>query len=389
MVPFGKPSWMTRCSKNLASVSPEIKAQVLLIMEQIYLDIHLASLENQKISSEHMSTNPTTFAATTNHILSSVGDVMMNEDAPRDVQLQRLRDLGKSLGWMMLAICSHSAHFITAAAGDNDDDGLWKELCTLIRSNDISIELFAKVRCSSWSPVYPSAARLGEGGQLKVEEQDTYPYVINPAQKTIYHPKYFTKGQENITKSRFLRNVFDPSETLRRQPRDGNCAMCNSSQLCQCMFQLAEEKHPLLELREYPDRGVGVRSLRSIKAGTFLGEYVGEIRDPAYRLGSTYGLHHTLRGRSIGVIDAAVYGNWTRYMNHSCRAGAVFVSTVVGDRACVLVRTIRDIAMFEEITVDYGDEYFRPRHRVCKCEEEVCRFNGGEVQWRRGRWRRR
>ncbi|KLJ12192.1 hypothetical protein EMPG_12742 [Blastomyces silverae] len=380
MMSLWKPSWMTRHSKHPPTVSPEIKAQALLIMEQIYLDIHLASLEKQKNSPEHMATNTNTLAATSTHLLSSVREAMMNEDAPRDLQLQRLIDLGKSLSWMVLAICSHSTHFVAAAVGDSDDDDeLWKELYTLIRSNDISIELFAKVRCLSWSPAAtPRAAQLDGGGQLRVEAQDTYPYAINLAEKAIYHPKHFTRRQENITKSRFLRGDFDPSEKLRRQPRDGNCAMCTSPQLCKCKLQLAEEKHPLLELREYPDRGIGVRSLRSIKAGTFIGEYVGEIRDPAYRLGSTYGLHHTLRERSIGVIDAAIYGNWTRYMNHSCRAGVVFVSTVVGDRACVLVRAIRDIEMFEEITVDYGDEYFRPRHRVCKCGEEVCRFKEGE-----------
>ncbi|KAL2361704.1 hypothetical protein RJZ56_005386 [Blastomyces dermatitidis] len=378
MVSLGKPSWMTRRSKNRATVSLEIKAQALLIMEQIYLDIHLASLESQNNSSEHMSTNPNTFAATASRTLSSVGEAMMNEDAPRDLQLQRFIDLGKSLSWMILGICSHSTHFIAAAAaGDGDGDELWKELYTLIRSNDISIELFAEVRCLSWSLADPIAARLDKGGKLGVEEQDTYPYVIDLAQKAIYHPKHFTRRQENITRSRFFRDVFDPSENLRRQPGDGNCAICTSPQICECQLELAEEKHPLLELREYPDRGIGVRSLRSIKAGTFIGEYVGEIRDPAYRLGSTYGLHHTLHGRSIGVIDAAVYGNWTRYMNHSCRAGVVFVSTVVGDRACVLVRAIRDIEMFEEITVDYGDEYFMPRHRVCKCGEEVCRFKEG------------
>lgn len=373
MVFFSKPSWKMRFSRLPATMPSDSKAQALLIIEQIYLDIHLASQPKNENSTDCSSATPNIFMDTAERILKSVSEAMMRQEDPCSMQLQRLIDLGKSLGWMMLSICSHSTHFVDAA---NDNDKLWQELYTLIGSNAISIELFAKTRRLSWHPILPRALRPGEGGKLTVNSWEPYyPYVIKLDACAIYHPKYYGLKQQNITKSVYMiTERFDPSQNLRRQPSDGNCAMCGSPQLCACNIQLADETNPLLELREYPDRGVGVRSLRSIKAGTYIGQYVGEIREPAARKGTTYALHHTLRDRSIGVIDAAIYGNWTRYMNHSCRAGVIFVSAVVGNSACVLVRAIRDIEIFEEITVDYGAAYFAPRGRVCKCGEEGCRY---------------
>ncbi|EDN08596.1 predicted protein [Histoplasma mississippiense (nom. inval.)] len=295
------------------------KAQALLIIEQIYLDIHLASQPKNENSTDCSSATPNIFMDTAERILKSVSEAMMRQEDPCSMQLQRLIDLGKSLGWMMLSICSHSTHFVDAA---NDNDKLWQELYTLIGSNAISIELFAKTRRLSWHPILPRALRPGEGGKLTVNSWEPYyPYVIKLDACAIYHPKYYGLKQQNITKSVYMiTERFDPSQNLRRQPSDGNCAMCGSPQLCACNIQLADETNPLLELREYPDRGVGVR------------QYVGEIREPAARKGTTYALHHTLRDRSIGVIDAAIYGNWTRYMNHSCRAGVIFVSAVEGCR---------------------------------------------------------
>ncbi|PGH34146.1 hypothetical protein GX50_03015 [[Emmonsia] crescens] len=360
-----------------------LQAQALLIMERIYLDIHLAFLETQKNPTDHKSTTPNTFAATAGCILSSASEAMKQKAVPCDLQLRRFIDLGKSLGWMLLSICSNSTHFVDAAsATNNDNDGkLWKALYSLIRSNAISIELFAKIRGLDWQRVIPPELRSTYGGQLKVEPQDVHPYVIKPDTKVIYSPKYKTQKQQNIPASFYSPPNFQPPPDLRRHPDDGNCALCNSPKLCNCVLQLAEENPPLLELREYPERGIGVRSLRSIKAGTFIGQYLGEIRKPPV-LDSTYALHHSLRNRSIGIVDAAIYGNWTRYMNHSCRAGVIFVSAVVGEWAYVLVRTIRDIKMFEEITVDYGDGYFEPRDRVCRCREEGCRFKEGS-EWER------
>ncbi|KKZ66554.1 hypothetical protein EMCG_07668 [[Emmonsia] crescens] len=374
-----KPSWMMRRSMEPATMSTEIlQAQALLIMERIYLDIHLASLESQKISIDHKSTTPNTFEVTVERIVSSASKALKQKAVPCDLQLQRFVDLGKSLGWMLLSICSNSIHFVDAAAAANNndnDDKLWKALYALIRSNAISIELFAKIRRLDWQRVIPPDLRPTYGGQLKVEPQDAHPYVVKPDTKVIYHPKYKTQKQRNIPASFYSPPNFQPPPDLRRHPDDGNCALCNNPKLCNCVLRLAEENPPLLELREYPERGIGVRSLRSIKAGTFIGQYVGEIRKPPV-LDSTYALHHSLRKRSIGIVDAAIYGNWTRYMNHSCRAGVIFVSAVVGEWAYVLVRTIRDIKMFEEITVDYGDGYFEPRERVCRCREEGCRFKG-------------
>ncbi|OAX80396.1 hypothetical protein ACJ72_05274 [Emergomyces africanus] len=368
-------------------MSTEIQAQALLIMERIYLDIHLASLETQKASADHESKSLSTFLSgvAVKAILLSASAAMQPKETDRcSVQLHRLISLGQSLGWMLLSICSHSNNFLNAAASNNGNQ-LWRALYSLIRSNAISIELFAKSRQLNWHAALPPGLGSTYGGQLKVEQQDAYPYVISANTKAVYNPEYKTQKQRNIPSSFFSPSNFTPPPDLHRHPGDGDCAQCGNPEMCECLLRLTDEQHPLLELREYPRRGIGVRSLRSIKTGTFIGQYVGEIRKPPVP-DSTYALNHRLRNRSIGIIDAAIFGNWTRYMNHSCRAGVTFVSAVVGQCAYVLVRAIRDIEMFEEITVDYGDSYFQPRDRVCRCGEEACRFKEGGSDMRD--WRR-
>ena len=135
----------------------------------------------------------------------------------------------------------------------------------------------------------------------------------------------------------------------------------------------------LLELYTTADRGRGVRSLQRIPKNTYVGEYIGEVYpecDPATdekvnRYGPPQGCiyHFTMKvgpppannpdNRKNYTIDSAHLGNWTRYMNHSCNPKVDFQVVNVGQQWTTLCTTVKEIQFGEEITTDYGGDYFR------------------------------
>ena len=97
-----------------------------------------------------------------------------------------------------------------------------------------------------------------------------------------------------------------------------------------------------------------------------LGEYVGELFPADYAGDWVYGLDVCLPGADdaeavVGIVSAARVGNWTHFMNHSCDAKVVFRSAVLGGRCRMVVQAVREVGVFEEVTVDYGRGYWRGR----------------------------
>jgi SET domain-containing protein len=147
-----------------------------------------------------------------------------------------------------------------------------------------------------------------------------------------------------------------------------NCSACASTQ---CLAP----PPPLVEIAEYAGMGRGVRALQRIERGAFLAEYTGVVARPdEANLDDTYAMA-SLNG--VALVAAAYRGNWTRFLNHSCRASCVFYERWVGGRNRMLVRALRDVQPFEQLTVDYGDEYWTPL-RLCRCGEADCRYDSVE-----------
>lgn len=57
----------------------------------------------------------------------------------------------------------------------------------------------------------------------------------------------------------------------------------------------------------------------------------------------------------------------TRYINHHCDSNTEPVSAMYGRRAVVVLRTTRAIAEGEEVTIDYGFDYFDANF-PCECD---------------------
>jgi hypothetical protein len=101
--------------------------------------------------------------------------------------------------------------------------------------------------------------------------------------------------------------------------------------------------------------GLGLFATVPIANGAFIVEYKGpRIPTPQAARLEARGARYLYEIDRRWTVDGSSRRNVARYANHSCRPNAE--SDVV--RGKVILRAIKAIAAGEEITYDYGEEYF-------------------------------
>lgn len=139
-------------------------------------------------------------------------------------------------------------------------------------------------------------------------------------------------------------------------------------------------QEPLAEIRQFPPipgdpqgpdaLNRGVRTLSRIWQGEILAEYVGDIFSkvgeddvgdnvylfdvwgpPEMVFNADIGAEVPQFGPAIGVLSAALRGNWTRFLNHASkgRHNVEFETQVVGYKLRILAIARRDISFGEEL----------------------------------------
>jgi len=90
------------------------------------------------------------------------------------------------------------------------------------------------------------------------------------------------------------------------------------------------------------------------------------------------------------MVDSAVKGNWTRYIAHSCNPNTRFELKNIGQRNLLVIGVVRDIDFGEELTINYGKDYFSELGMPCKCGFAKCKmWNEKNIKGRRQPSRRR
>lgn len=294
---------------------------------------------------------------------------------------QRLLASVPNLGWKLIAICAYSGALRRAC--EEADDVLWKGVVGQIDANRSSIEIFARIQNLDWrGPLLIHARHLQPDLQhefapyRKLHHEHPHHYV-HTTNGELRWPMYECHRQRHIDacaidirdwKGKGYRRDCDIDPT-RRQEKDGVCELCFRNVECDCRSPVPA-RH-LVELREYPTRGVGVRALANFKKGDILDEFVGQIV-PTYTLDPKYAIivDSEKKPEDWVFISPKRLGNWTRFINHSCDASTEFKRMTIGDRVVVNVVAIRDIFIFEEITADYGEDYWESRE--CQCGTSNC-----------------
>ena len=109
--------------------------------------------------------------------------------------------------------------------------------------------------------------------------------------------------------------------------------------------------------------GLGLITLQPIKKGDFIIEYVGKIMTTD--MGDEQWSRYMFNVDKKTDIDGSPRWNTARYINHSCRPNAE--ADIISKR--VFIQAKRNIMLGEEITYDYGKEYWNEyiKPKGCRC----------------------
>jgi hypothetical protein len=116
--------------------------------------------------------------------------------------------------------------------------------------------------------------------------------------------------------------------------------------------------------------GLGLFATKPVAKNGYIVTYRGKwiSTDDAHRRELRFGAKYMFEVNRRWTIDGAARRNLGRYINHSCRPNA---EAVLRDRKIVFV-ALRAIAPGEEITLDYGEEYFELFIKPAGCRCAVC-----------------
>lgn len=114
--------------------------------------------------------------------------------------------------------------------------------------------------------------------------------------------------------------------------------------------------------------GLGLFAGEEIKKGQRIIEYTGE-RLPTAEADRRGGKYLFVLDDDI-VIDGKGRENTARYINHACKPNA---EAVIHEEKYIFIEAKRTIKPGEEITYDYGKEYWLEHCQPCRCAHCVAK----------------
>ena len=124
----------------------------------------------------------------------------------------------------------------------------------------------------------------------------------------------------------------------------------------------------LVARKSHPGMGLGLFTETNLREGDFVAEYSGNRIPTSYA--DTLKTRYLFEVDQDWTVDGSGRKNGARYINHSCEPNCeAQIHDVYGNGGNIYIFAIKDIARGEEITIDYGDEYFDEfiKPAGCKC----------------------
>jgi len=114
-------------------------------------------------------------------------------------------------------------------------------------------------------------------------------------------------------------------------------------------------------------RGLGLFATEPIGKGQFVIEYKG--KKIPNKIADTLGTKYLFEIDDKWTIDGSDkrWGNGAKYINHSCDPNC---ETEIDEDDRIIITAMRDVTPGEELTYDYGEEYFDEfiKPKGCKCD---------------------
>uniref|UniRef100_A0A4W6BKW6 Nuclear receptor binding SET domain protein 2 n=2 Tax=Lates calcarifer TaxID=8187 RepID=A0A4W6BKW6_LATCA len=137
--------------------------------------------------------------------------------------------------------------------------------------------------------------------------------------------------------------------------------------------------YPETKIIKTPGKGWGLVSLRDIKKGEFVNEYIGELIDEEecrarikYAQENNITDFYMLTIDKDRIIDAGPKGNYSRFMNHSCQPNCETQKWTVNGDTRVGLFAVCDIPAGTELTFNYNLDCLGNEKTVCRCGAPNC-----------------
>lgn len=114
--------------------------------------------------------------------------------------------------------------------------------------------------------------------------------------------------------------------------------------------------------------GLGLYSNIQIKKGEFVIEYTGKTLTS--KIANEKGGKYLFEINSRVTIDGAGRENLARYINHSCRSNC----EAIIEKKHIMIYSIKGIKPGEELTYNYGKEYFNEYIKPYGCKCAYCKM---------------
>lgn len=116
--------------------------------------------------------------------------------------------------------------------------------------------------------------------------------------------------------------------------------------------------------------GLGLFATKPIKKGTKIIRYFGPLLDCKKKKDDAIENKYLFELSNRWTIDGSVRKNVARYINHACKPNAE--SDVKPRKRKVVIRAIKNIEPGEEISYDYGTDYFKAYLKPIGCKCDAC-----------------
>ncbi|XP_047466238.1 histone-lysine N-methyltransferase NSD2 [Mugil cephalus] len=154
--------------------------------------------------------------------------------------------------------------------------------------------------------------------------------------------------------------------------------VCPSGERC-CNQDFTKRLYPETKIIKTPGKGWGLISLRDIKKGEFVNEYIGELIDEEecrarikFAQENNITDFYMLTIDKDRIIDAGPKGNYSRFMNHSCQPNCETQKWTVNGDTRVGLFAVCDIPAGTELTFNYNLDCLGNEKTVCRCGAPNC-----------------
>uniref|UniRef100_A0A7N8WR35 Nuclear receptor binding SET domain protein 2 n=1 Tax=Mastacembelus armatus TaxID=205130 RepID=A0A7N8WR35_9TELE len=154
--------------------------------------------------------------------------------------------------------------------------------------------------------------------------------------------------------------------------------VCPSGERC-CNQDFTKRLYPETKIIKTPGKGWGLVSLRDIKKGEFVNEYIGELIDEEecrarikYAQENNITDFYMLTIDKDRIIDAGPKGNYSRFMNHSCQPNCETQKWTVNGDTRVGLFAVCHIPAGTELTFNYNLDCLGNEKTVCRCGAPNC-----------------